>query len=92
MEYYRSAETVLPTSKRLTIHVRLLGEGTEVARPVEAVKVGDGLYEILPTPNYDPNIETWEFPPGSIVRLSKDKRQDGEILLAVKDSPLRDQH
>ena len=40
-------------------------------RPTKALSLGNGLYEILPTPHYDPNIENWKFIPGTIVRLEK---------------------
>jgi len=40
-------------------------------RPTKALSLGNGLYEILPTPHYDPNIENWKFTPGTIVRLEK---------------------
>lgn len=49
------------------VFVRLVGEGTDVWRPTQARKRKDGSFELLPTPDYDPADETWEFPPGSIV-------------------------
>jgi len=51
-----------------TLYVRLLNEGVEVYRPTQAVPVGDGIYKLLPTPDYDPTDEEWEFTPGSTVR------------------------
>jgi hypothetical protein len=65
------------------IHIRLLDEGTECSRPTQALDLGDGLFKVLSTPNYDATDEVWEFPPDSIVR-SKIKRSEGkEFLLAV---------
>src|SRR5437868_6261221 len=71
-------------TKKLVIFVRLLDEGTEVARPTEAIDLGDGLFELLPTPDYSPENEVWEFPPGSTVRAEKRKDYTGEYLIAVK--------
>ena len=51
-----------------TLYVRLLNEGVEVFRPTQAVPVGDGIYKLLPTPDYDPTDEEWEFTPGSTVK------------------------
>jgi hypothetical protein len=77
-----SAETDSNT-RRVIIFVRLLNEGTEVSRPTEAVDFGNGLLKLLPTPDYDPEDETWEFPPGSIVRGEKRDVGSGERLFAV---------
>ena len=71
-------------TERTKIFVRLLGEGTEVSRPTEALVLGDGLFKILPIPNYDPEDEVWEFPPGSVVRCKTLRDHSGEYLLAAK--------
>jgi hypothetical protein len=70
----------------IKIYVRLLDEGTEVARPTDALPLGDGLFRVLPTPDYDPQDETWEFPPGSLVRCKKEQwpHGQGEGWLAVE--------
>jgi hypothetical protein len=66
-----------------TVYVRLLDEGTEVCRPTQALDIGNGMFKVLPTPEYDPEHEQWEFPPGSIVRCEKRKDSSGEYFLAV---------
>jgi hypothetical protein len=71
-------------SCRVKLFVYLLEEGTDVWRPTEAVSVGDGLFKILPTPEYDPEDEVCEFPPGSIVRCEKRRNDSGEYIVAVK--------
>lgn len=78
--------SVAPDSdtKTTRVFVRLLDEGTDVSRPVEALALGDGLFKILPTPNYDAQDETWEFPPGSVVRTEIHTDQTGDYLLAVQ--------
>ena len=62
------------------IYVNLLNEGTPRAKPTRALMLGNGLFELLPTDGYDPNVEHWEFRPGSIVR-GKETRGDGEPYL-----------
>ena len=57
--------------------VRLLDEGVEVWRPVPAVTLGNGRYELVATDDYDPEIETWEFPPGAVVM--GESSRDGTI-------------
>lgn len=53
-----------------TIYIRLLDEGTTVYRPTGAEELGDGIYRVLATPDYDTEDETWEFPPGTLVRCT----------------------
>jgi hypothetical protein len=43
------------------IYVRLLDEGVEVWRPVQAVRNGDGDFTIV-GPALHPEGETWSFP------------------------------
>jgi hypothetical protein len=58
-------------SNRIEIYIELLDEGTDTWRPAMAEDLGNGLYKVLPTPDYDPEVETWEFLPGAIVRLKE---------------------
>lgn len=73
-----------------TVYVRLIDEGTAAWRPTQAEEVGQGLYRLLPTENYDPEDEVWEFPPGAVVRcevrtLSDTRPRD--CLVAIEESP-----
>jgi hypothetical protein len=68
------------------IYVRLLDEGTPTSRPTHAERIGNDLFKLLPTPNYDPNDERWEFPPGSIVRAKTMEYDGKDYLLAVTPS------
>ena len=69
----------------INIYINLLNEGTPTMRPTTAVNIGNGLYKILPTNDYDPEDETWEFLPDSIVRLKEAEGHfSGKILLAVE--------
>ena len=65
------------------ICVRLLDEGTDVSRPTQGAILGDGLFELLPTDNYDPDDEHWEFLPGSIVRATEVLDGDRIHLIAT---------
>lgn len=67
-----------------TLYVYLLDEGVDVWRPTEAIDLGDGLYELLPTPDYDPEDEVWEFLPGTIVRVENKKLYNGIFPVATK--------
>lgn len=64
------------------IYVRLLGEGVDVWRPVEAERLGGNRYLILSQP-YEREIETWEFVPGEEVVCELIKASDGPILAAT---------
>ena len=65
------------------IYIRLLDEGTDVLRPAEAEELGNGLFKLRPTPDYDPDDEKWEFIPGSIVRGVLQKLEEQAVLVAV---------
>jgi hypothetical protein len=70
--------------QRITIYVKLLNEGIAVARPTEATRLSDEHFRLLPTPDYNPECEKWEFPPCSIVSAERQRWSSGEILVAVK--------
>ncbi len=72
-----------PNTNRVKIYVRLLDEGTEVCRSTEALDLNNGLFEILPTEQYDPENEKWEFPPGSVVRGKRIEDVKDAYLLAM---------
>jgi len=65
------------------IYIRLFDEGTDVLRPTEAEELANGLFKVMPTPEYDPDDEKWEFKPGSIVRGVTRKLKGQDILIAV---------
>lgn len=76
-----SAETASSINS-VEIHVRLLNEGTEVYRPTTGVLVGDHIFQISATADYDPAIEEWEFPPGTRVRCNSEMRGSRKLLVA----------
>jgi len=69
--------------ERVTIYVRLLGEGTPVARPVEALRISANEFQLLRTSDYDPDDEKWEFLPSSVVAAEVQQWSSGEILVAI---------
>ena len=52
--------------------------------PVQAEIVGDNLYKILPTPDYDPEDAEWEFPPNTVVRCEERQWHQKRYLQAVE--------
>ncbi len=66
------------------IYVQLLEEGTPTIRGTNAISLGNGMYKILPTPDYDPEDEIWEFLPGTTVRCEGRKNLGEDILFAVE--------
>ncbi len=73
--------------KSVTVYVRLLSEGTEVSRPIQAQKLREGLYKLTETSNYHTEDEQWEFPPGSLMRCEQREQHGEKFLLAVELVP-----
>jgi hypothetical protein len=67
----------------IQVYVRLLGEGVDVYRPTSAVPAGTDSATLLPTPDFDPSDEEWEFPPGTLVRTARRVLDGSEVLVAV---------
>ena len=65
-----------------TVYVQLIDEGTFVLRPVPAESIGNARFRLLPTVDYDPEDEVWEFPPGSIVECEVERHSGREVLVA----------
>jgi len=66
-----------------TVYVQLLEEGTIAYRPVSAIEVEKGVFEITGFDAYDPEDEVWEFLPGTCV-LVEEKNLSGEnVLVAI---------
>ncbi len=64
------------------IYVPLLDEGTDVFRPATGVFVGPDTVRIEKPDDYDPDDETWEFPPGSEVVCVAEFRGGAQMLVA----------
>lgn len=74
------------TSATETIYVRLLNEGADVWRPVQASLRAGGVFQIL-SRNDDPEDEECEFPSGSLVRCAERLLSEGSRLVAVEWVP-----
>lgn len=72
------------TNTDLVVYVRLLDEGMDVWRPVQATALPDGTFELEQPEGYDPQAELWEFPPHARVRCVLRRFAGGEKgLVAV---------
>jgi hypothetical protein len=70
-------------TQTITLYVRLLDEGTNCWRPTQAELVKEGIYRLLPTTNYNPDDESWEFLPGTLVRCQTLMLSEGSKIVAV---------
>lgn len=82
-----SEETDSSISGGRVVFVRLLGEGTTVYRPVDAVSVAPSLFRLESRADYDPEDEEWEYPPGSVVVCERRELQGAHVLVAVAAQP-----
>ncbi len=64
------------------MYIPLLNEGTDVLRPTTGTVLKRDVIRVEPTGDYDPDVEDWEFPPGSEVRCVREIRGGKEILVA----------
>ena len=76
-----SAETA-SSINTVEIFVPLLNEGTSVLRPATGRLLNSDVIQILPTSDYDPAVEEWEFPPGSNVMCVTEMRGGRSVLVA----------
>lgn len=67
-----------------TIYIRLLNEGTDVWRPAKGEYLSDSIYRVLKIDNYDPDIEEWEFLPGTVVRCEEQVKSGTKVLVAIE--------
>lgn len=65
------------------IYVRLLGEGTTVFRPSDAVFIGPRVAKLIAPYDYDADDENWEFKPGSIVMFETRNLEGKDVKFAV---------
>lgn len=63
------------------VYVRLLDEGIDVWRPVEAERLGETTYRLAVDPV--PADEHWSFQPGDIVVAERRGDHPDEALIAV---------
>ena len=66
----------------IQIYILLLNEGTDGVRPTNGVLLAPDIIRVEPTDDYDPELEEWQFPPGSEVRWVRERPGSTEILVA----------
>lgn len=71
------------------IYLELIGEGTDVWRPVEAELLDDDVYRI--TSSLDDPDEVWRFLPGELVCCERRELSEGAVLVATEKAQRRDQ-
>ncbi len=76
-----SEETISTTQ---TIFVYLKNEGTDVWRPTLGRRISHMVFEVMPTADYDPGYEDWEFVPGTTVECEERFLSGGKVLVAVR--------
>lgn len=64
------------------IYVRLLDEGTDVFRPVNATPLVNGTFKIDMEKKYESDDERWEFEPGSVVVCKHEVLSGENVLIA----------
>ena len=68
-----------------TIYILLLNEGTPTWRPVEAIEIEEGIYEI-PKEIEVSSDEEWEFKPGTKVKCKNHTFSGGETGLIAYEN------
>ena len=71
------------TDTDVVVYVRLLDEGVDVWRPVPAMALPDGTYQLQRPDWYDPEDEAWEFPPHARVKCAAKQFQEGKTGLVA---------
>ena len=64
------------------IYIHLLDESA--SRPTQAIVLGNNVYKVLPTSNYNSADEDWEFIPGSLVRCEEREYNGRKYLQAIE--------
>ena len=92
LNYTHNKPTLLKGAFKMSqVEIYIFLEEDDAFRPTQAIVREDGYYEVLPTPDYDPEDELWGFLPGSIVRCEPRNFETKHYLLAVEQiSPPHD--
>jgi len=71
------------STSTIEIFIPLLNEGTEVLRPTLGLVLSSDELQVLPTRDYDPRVEEWQFPPDTKVKCVNEIK-DGRALLVAR--------
>jgi len=82
-EKYSISAAMISNTDRATVYIRLLDEGTLVFRPTQGISLGNSRFKLLPTEDYDPEDEIWEFQPGSVVECEFRELGGEKVLVAA---------
>jgi hypothetical protein len=74
----------VPPRLRERIYVRLLDEGTDAWRPVEAERLADDALRVVSDQPKEDDTEQWEFSPGDTVRCRLKELSGRRVLVAVE--------
>lgn len=74
--------SVAQDSNTEIIYISLLDEGTPVVRPTRAARLSRETFLVLATPDYDADLEDWEFKPGTKVKCVLESHNGDNILVA----------
>ncbi len=66
------------------IYIPLVNEGTSVLRPTQGITIDKNIFIVQETSDYDPDDETWLFPPGNMVECNEEVIEGERILVARK--------
>ena len=79
------------STDQVVLYVALLNEGTNVLRPTTGLFVAPDVIRVEANGDYDPEVEEWEFPPGSEVQCIAEFR-DGKQILVARSRALESSH
>jgi hypothetical protein len=68
------------------INIALMDEGLNVWRPVPALRLQGDTYVVLRPDDYDPTVESWQFPPGTLVICEQKQLSDGIVPVAMRQT------
>lgn len=68
----------------MQLEIYVLIPEDDAFRPVQAEMIGDNLYRILPTKDYDHKDAEWEFPSGNVARCEERQYYAKRYLQAIE--------
>jgi hypothetical protein len=80
------SERMASSTSEIEIYVPLLNEGTEVLRPTTGIVLQPGVARLVVARDYRPEVEQWEFLPGTTVKYVKETRGGRELFVARQRS------
>ena len=66
------------------MYIRLLREGPDTKQLATAEDLRDGVHCVVIRPDYDPEVETWNYLPGMRVRCRREQQCSHEVFIAYE--------